>query len=581
MKRLLLALSMLAGCGPGLTRIEALPDAPTTDAGGTVAFPPPSTEGGVVGVDGGPSTADGGPAPVTQLGVAQPPIVVVETLKPDAGWTLPPLQAELQEYELLMPDATLRAFKADVWTPEQPATFVYRGVSMPVMVELRGASSRYFDKKSWNVDLGTGRFEGRRRLNLVSEYQDSTMMAEKLAYDLLYALGVPAPAAKFVRLKVNGQYEGVFLDLEQVDKHFLRQHAFPDTDASIYRCGWKDCEMKTWKVPYQGDWAKKTNETEGREDLTAFLDAVNHTPEPAFAQAMEQRFDIDRYLRVMVMETLLSNNYVEDSESYFIHDRVQGKWHYVPWDLNNVDARFWPTYPLDDRPHVRHPLFGFTAWDGVVQKRYDSRVALYAGYLPVYSNLATRVVLNPHLRTRLLSHLDRALGELFTEEKMHERISQMHALISPHMTADPYIDQAKFQNGLPYLKGFVSGRLPVIHQQLPGFHAAPGVVIEAFDPVLGAVTLKNRGATAIELSGLALTAKLREPRQAVLPAELLPSGATVTYSAAQLGLTFPEKGEVGLAGAASLVDFRDLLFYGPLPVNQRYVRQANGEWTAQ
>ncbi len=51
---------------------------------------------------------------------------------------------------------------------------------------------------------------------------------------------LPTPRAKYVRLRINGRYEGPFLDIEQVNKSFLRAHEFPDQDASIYRAGWKD-----------------------------------------------------------------------------------------------------------------------------------------------------------------------------------------------------------------------------------------------------------------------------------------------------------------------------------------------------
>ena len=118
--------------------------------------------------------------------------------KASAGWRMdvtepvafvqfawPALQVSVPLYELIIPQSTLDLFTADPYAPEQPATFRFNGTSIPVKVELRGASARFFPKKSWNLDFEDRRFQGRRRIALIAEYQDCTMMTEKLAYDLL------------------------------------------------------------------------------------------------------------------------------------------------------------------------------------------------------------------------------------------------------------------------------------------------------------------------------------------------------------------------------------------------------------
>ncbi|HEY0095136.1 MAG TPA: CotH kinase family protein, partial [Archangium sp.] len=386
-------------------------------------------------------------------------------------FVLPPVQKSLQDYELVLPPGVLELFLADKYTPEQDAVFRCNGVSYLVKVRLRGASARDFPKKSWNVEFEDGtRFEGRKSLNLVAEYADASMLAEKLAYDVLAAMRVPAPRAKYVRLRINDKDQGVFLDIEQVEKSFLRAHEFRDEDASIYRAGWKDTELKlrSWKVPYQGDWSKKTNEKEPHDALDEVLYVINRTPEPELPRALARHLELEWYLRSMVMDALFANNYVEDSESYFIHDKVTGRWVYVAWDLNNVDARWWYQLPLNEdlRPSYKHPLFSFTLTDGVVAKRYAERQSIHPGYLPVFSNLGTRVVMNPELRARLVDRLDKALDELFTQEVMGAHIDALHALIAPSMAGDPHMDLAKFQAGRAYMKDFVRLRRDFVQKEL-------------------------------------------------------------------------------------------------------------------
>ena len=105
-----------------------------------------------------------------------PPPPVPETQLP---FKLPAPQTSVQEYELLIPAETMKKFAADPLTPEQDAVFKANGTTYAVKVRLRGASARYFPKKSWNVSFADKvRFEGRTSLNLVAEYADATMLSE-------------------------------------------------------------------------------------------------------------------------------------------------------------------------------------------------------------------------------------------------------------------------------------------------------------------------------------------------------------------------------------------------------------------
>lgn len=492
-----------------------------------------------------------------------------------APFRLPELQRELPLFELTIPQSALDLFASDPYAPEQPATFRHQGTELPVMVELRGASARFFPKKSWNLDFSALRFEGRRRFALVAEYQDCTMMAEKLAYDLLQAMGVEASRARYVRLSVNGSYQGVYLEVEKVDRRFLEAHRFADRDASIYRCGWKDCEMKTWKVPYQGNWVKKTNETEGDAELQEVLEAINHTPEPELEATLEERLELTSLLRAMAMDAVMSNDYVEDSESYFIHDRVTGKWSYAPWDLNNVDARWWVGYGLGARPPVTHPLVIFSLTDRWVESIYEKRKDLYPGYLPVFSNLNTRVALNPSLRARLLETTERLLDEVFHPSLMHARVEAIYALIDPFMKSDPYIDQAKFLAGRQWMKDFVTGRSTFVREELSRLRdLRPGLAIAAVDPAQGWLELRNYGSAPAALDGMGVTTNLRQGLVQNLPGRTLRSGESVRFAQGQLGLSFSRRGEVGLFNGKSVLGMVDALYYGELPPGSHYARSS-------
>jgi spore coat protein H len=283
---------------------------------------------------------------------------------------------------------------------------------------------------------------------------------------------------------------------------------------------------------------------------------------------------------------------VEDSESYFIYDKVTHRWTYVPWDLNNVDARWWYPIPADQaRPTTRHPLFPFTITDAWTQKMYDQRkteTEAYPGYLPVFSNLGSRVVLNPELHARLESYLRKALDEFFKPEVMNPYIDALHAAVDPSMRNDPYMDYGRFRVGQTFMKNYVTQRRQFVLSELNRYAAKkPSLVIEEFNPREGTLVLGNWSTHPVSLAGKTLTTNLRvslrelasPPTATVLPEVTLEPGEQRSFTAAELGLTFPEKGEVGVFDGVSVVGYFDVLFYGALPEGQRYVQGPKG-WEA-
>jgi spore coat protein H len=525
----------------------------------------------------------------------QPPVVVDPT--PSQDYKLPPLQQSLETYELLVPEETLARFQQEPYLPEQPATLVARGQRYEVKLRMRGGSSRLYPKKSWRVELPDGvNLDGRDKINLVAEQADRTLMVEKLGFDLLYALGVFAPRASWVRVNINGQYQGVYLDVERVDKDFTRARGWADRDPSIYRCGTQDCEMKLYRQPWQGEWEKETNETEPSDDLLALLGVINHTPEHQFAATLERHLDVEGYLRSMVMDALISNDIVMDSGSYLIRDQVRARWVYVPWDLNNSAARWWPTYGLGMTPIVDRPVPVFGLYDARVQFFYDQRKGDSTTYRPSFSNLTTRVMLNPQLRERYVALLTEALDKVFSTGMLHERIDAMHTLLQPHVEQDPYVlmdtegrsdpdGYRKFLEARDYMHSYVTGRADYLRQQLPRLRATPAtsLVLGAFDPAEGWVELRNDGTADVSTEGLVLTTDLRTSMgiPSNVPARTLAPGERWRLTAAELGLAFAPGGEVGLFDGSSVVGVKDALFYGPLPPGHYYERSPAGTWAGE
>ncbi|KFE63149.1 hypothetical protein DB31_2742 [Hyalangium minutum] len=518
----------------------------------------------------------------------EPPAQEHETQRSDAlaqPFQYPPLQTGLDELRVEIDPALLELFYEDEDTPPQPIFITFPGGRrVQAEMRLRGNSSRGWPKKSWRIDLGSSeQYKGRKKLNLLSEWREQTMMLEKLAYDMLEAMNVPVSRATYVRLVINGEYQGVYLDTDRVDKSLLRNRGFQDLDANIYRAGGKNGEMKTsFDKKYQRDWEKETNESLPNDDLVSFLKALNHTPEPNLEAMLEQRIELEHYLRVLVAEALVTMGTNEDARSYWIHDAVTDRWTYGPWDFNNTDAKYVPDSRPGKQAKYKHPLFNFSLFDGWVEEEWLDREEDDPGrFKPIFSNLNTRIVNHPQLRDRLLALYEKGIAELLAPAVLAARIDAMHALLAPHMRGAPHVVQALFDDSPRYLKEYSANRTGFLRSEIARWRARKQqLVIQAVNAKEGWVELRNLHTSSVSTKGLVLTTNLRTAKKKNVPTKTLAPGETVRFTAKQLDLKLVEDGELGLFDGKSVVGIIDLLFFGKLPSGRYYERnrQTPSRW---
>ena len=138
-----------------------------------------------------------------------------------------------------------------------------------------------------------------------------------------------------MNLYVNDEHRGVFLDMERVGGEYLVHHGH-ERDASIYRCGGRNCEMKLGPAgPYQDYFTKTRNETPW-DDLDAFLQVISRTDDADLERRLGEVMDLEAYLGNLAGDALISNFILEDARSYWVHELGRDLWTYVPWDLNNA-----------------------------------------------------------------------------------------------------------------------------------------------------------------------------------------------------------------------------------------------------
>ncbi|MEX0747763.1 MAG: CotH kinase family protein, partial [Rhodothermales bacterium] len=178
---------------------------------------------------------------------------------------------------------------------EYTARFVFddgsiRDTVANVGFRLRGATARHPPKKSFKISFNTfergAKFYGLEKLNVNSEHNDPSLIRSKLGWDLFAGLAVPATRANHVRLYVNGQYYGLYMNVEHIDEQFLKSR-FGNDDGNLYKClypadlAYRGPDAAAYRPtrsdrkPY--DLTQGASDEEGYADLAHFIDVLNNT----------------------------------------------------------------------------------------------------------------------------------------------------------------------------------------------------------------------------------------------------------------------------------------------------------------
>lgn len=237
---------------------------------------------------------------------------------------------------------------------EMPATLTVDGKTYPdVGVHFRGMSSFMMvpegRKRSLNLSLNwihKGQdIDHYNTFNLLNSHEDPSFLRSVLFYEVARHY-LPAPKANFVRVVINGENWGVYVNVQQFNKDFVKD--------------WFDTKKGArWKVPgspggrgslaYIGDDVDRYKEIytikskDDPEDWAAFIKMVkvlNETPADQLEEKLSPLLDIDGALRFLALDISLINNdgYWIRTSDYSIYMDRDKKFHVIPQDANETFA---------------------------------------------------------------------------------------------------------------------------------------------------------------------------------------------------------------------------------------------------
>jgi spore coat protein CotH len=474
-----------------------------------------------------------------------------------------------------------------------PAVFTFEDENHAVGARYRGDTSRWFPKKSWKIRFAaTDRFGpglGQRRLNLNAEYTDKSLLREYLAYDLLNRVGVLASQAEFARLEINGEYRGLFLQIEQVDQLFLHRRGF-DVQGNLYEANYGNLTAldSAWVYPYYYDKKTNTRDGDAYHDLHALATLISDTSDIDFPQAIADVLDVDGWLDWYAATILLGDFEFVEKDYYLYHDFHTDRWHLVPWDFDQTFGHNWEGVP-DEEVSWDNPIDSGTEHS----KKFDDK----------WNVLVDRMMRVPEFRWQHGRRLIEWMAGPFSEAEMFARIDAAHAAIQQAALTDPHKwgSNDDFLAGPAELKTYVTNRRAYLTSVVGDFMPdlpVPLVVNEFMadnDSTLADeagefedwIELHNTSLAAVDMGGMCLTDDLAAPCQWRIPdgttlrgGDFLLIWADNDPDQGPLHATFKlgkSGGEIGLFDKAIFGHAPiDTLTYGPQTTDVSYGRTTDG-----
>jgi hypothetical protein len=226
--------------------------------------------------------------------------------------------------------------------PYHAATLQVGSESTPAWIRLKGNSSWFSAvatnpnvKKQFVIAFDQGadpeaRFHGTQKVELDMPGLDRTFLHVRLAHSFLHDVGVPGLCTNSAKLIVNGEYYGLYANVEPTNKDYLKR-VFPGE--------------------HQGDlWKKRsdlqTNENDPNRDNSRqkALWSVRSVGE------LDALMDIEGSLRTWAVEALLPqpDGYWGGNSNFYVYDHPRNGF---VWLTDDLDATF------EFMPADMHPLY--------------------------------------------------------------------------------------------------------------------------------------------------------------------------------------------------------------------------------
>lgn len=386
---------------------------------------------------------------------------------------------EVQSVHLSIAPQELRRMHAAL--PERisvKGAFQWKNINVDnVAVRFKGNSSsgpNQQHKRSYLIKFNEydkeQRFLGLRRVSFDNGVQFGSLFSEPIITEILREQGIPTHRCNYAKLHVNGEYQGVYVNVERIDESFIANY-LPDLKGPLFRVdeGGPGCNLQFLgddPSAYARTFEPETQSAKkSQQQLVDLIRWINQSKADEFATKFDSVIESDDFLRVTAV-MLLSGAFDQltgwNPHNYYLyHDGVHDRWRYLPWDLDVgfCEVAFGHIRVLDE-------------WN-----------AAWPAAGPAPNPLLERIIVDPKLLARYRAEALTILETYFEPEKLCAKMDAKHALIKNDLKTDPFPHQRitnpedrNYEGIVASMKAFVRKRYALAREQLANPGLRPEVV---------------------------------------------------------------------------------------------------------
>lgn len=268
-------------------------------------------------------------------------------------------------------------------------------------------------------------------LTLNNNKQDSSLVSQTLAYEAFNAAGVSAPRCTFAKVTVNGEFLGLYSNVESISQSFLKRR-FKNNNGNLYEGTLADF------YPHALDRMEiKTNKKKHDRSKLDRLAKMLSEEETLSIDKVDELVDIDNFLRYWAIESLIGfwDGYTNNQNNYWVYEnKSNGKFYFMPW---GADAAFMQS---------GFPGFG------------------PSGAVSIYSEsiLANRLIQNEAISQRYRETMRWVLDNIWKEADMIQRIDQIETMLE----GQTHRRQGGVARSMQGVREFIKRRRKLVEQEL-------------------------------------------------------------------------------------------------------------------
>jgi spore coat protein H len=294
----------------------------------------------------------------------------------------------------------------------------------------------------------TARFYSLKRLNMHAMSDDPSKMHEMLCYKLFRDMGIYAPRTAYMKLFVNGSFQGLFLAVEEIDGRFTKSRWPYYGDGNLFKEKWPN-----WANHFYFEEGLITNnqpqDSGNGKRMSDFSRAILSSTKETFVKNVSPYMDLDYWVRYIAVDRAIHNadgvmTWYYDRKSgwlgnhnyyFYQEENPGGKIWLIPWDLPAtltktdpiVDDKNMPDWYVEPDTCAPKPIWGT---DYGFPPHCDPLTALTADVL--WDNFAKAG--------------EQFLAGCFKSDTMKQKIDTYKTLIEPVVAQDSAIKFKTWEN---------------------------------------------------------------------------------------------------------------------------------------